>query len=239
MTRLPSTWELPEQIVQRFGQKGAGRQRAMVADGHLLLVLHSVPDPKTEQRGAVFFWRQPEGKWQYSGRGDGLHVLRKHIDAFHAEEQRFSEEYKKAQNAEDYFNILDEMAPLHHASRNLHAALQSAREGIPEDRDLIDLRDSAYELERALDLLHSDTKNALDFSTAKKAEEQAQLGMQAVKAGHRLNILAAIFFPLTAIASVFGMNLPHGFEHAPLAAFWGVFLFGLFLGFLTSRWVLK
>ena len=107
------------------------------------------------------------------------------------------------------------------------------------DRDIIDLRDSAYELERALDLLHSDSKNALDFYMAKKAEEQANIGMQAVQTGHRLNILAAIFFPLTAIASIFGMNLRHGFEGAPIGTFWGVFLFGLILGFLTRKWVLK
>ncbi len=40
---LPSSWQLPEEIRQRFGLKSAGKQRAMLADGHLLLVLHRAP----------------------------------------------------------------------------------------------------------------------------------------------------------------------------------------------------
>ncbi|MCP4405883.1 MAG: hypothetical protein GY801_52390 [bacterium] len=237
--RLPKNWELPDQITQRFGQKKAGRQRAMIADGHLLLVLHSLPDPETEQREAVFFWRKPEGEWLCSRRGEGLHALRRHLESFHEAEEQFSQAYEQAEDAEDYFHILDRMAPLHHAAKNLHSTLQSAREGISQDRDIIDLRDSAYELERSLDLLYSDAKNALDFRMARQAEEQAKIGMQAVQTGHRLNILAAIFFPITAIAGIFGMNLQHGFENAPLGAFWGVFLFGLILGLLTKKWVLK
>ena len=237
--RLPGGWELPEKITQRFGQKGAGRQRAMAADGHLLLVLHTVPEPNTDDREPMFFWRKPTGEWAFSGKGDGLNGLRKHVQSYEDAAQKMSEAYKKADSAEDYFKILDNLVPLFHSARNLHATLQDAREAAPEDRDLIDLRDAAYEIERDLDLLHADSKNALDFSMAKQAEEQARIGMQELKSARRLNMLAAIFFPLTAIAGVFGMNLPHGFEHAPIAAFWGVFVFGILLGIFTCKWVTK
>lgn len=237
--RLPGGWELPQKIMQRFGQKGAGRQRAMVADGHLLLVLHTVPDPKTDDREPMFFWRKPTGEWAFSGKGDGLNGLRKHVQTYEEAAQKMDEAYKNADSAEDYFKILDDLVPLFHSARNLHATLQDAREGVPEDRDMIDLRDAAYEIERDLDLLHSDSKNALDFSMAKQAEEQALIGMQELKSAKRLNMLAAIFFPLTAIAGVFGMNLPHGFEQAPIAAFWSVFVFGILLGIFTCKWVTK
>ena len=44
-------------------------------------------------------------------------------------------------------------------------------------------------------------------------------------------LLIAIFLPVTAIASLFGMNLRHGFEEitTPLV-FWGVLIVGLALG---------
>ena len=32
--KLPILWELPDDIKERFGERGAGKQRAMVADGH-------------------------------------------------------------------------------------------------------------------------------------------------------------------------------------------------------------
>ena len=73
---------------------------------------------------------------------------------------------------------------------------------------------------------------------AREAEEQAKLSKEAVCASHRLNILAALFFPLTAIASLFGMNLAHGLsEHSP-AMFWLVFVAGTGLGFAMKAWVL-
>lgn len=237
--RLPSLWELPEEIKNRFGQKSAGRQRAMVADEHLLLVLHKAPKPDQRERKEVFFWRKPEGEWAYSEKGAGLFSLRKHIEEFSLAAEKFNEEYKQAQTAEDYFQILEEMSPLRHAAKNLHTTLQAAREGIHDDRDIIDLRDWAYNLERTLDLLYMNTKNALDFSIARKAEEQVRSSRQSVQTAHRLNILAAIFFPLTAISSVFGMSLRSGLESAPTLLFWLVFLGGVVLGFITRQWVLK
>ncbi|MFZ1026484.1 MAG: hypothetical protein WAN66_09730 [Limnoraphis robusta] len=37
--KLPATWAVPDQIRYRLGQKSAGKQRAMIADGHLVLIL--------------------------------------------------------------------------------------------------------------------------------------------------------------------------------------------------------
>ncbi|MBN1581005.1 MAG: hypothetical protein JXA89_09910 [Anaerolineae bacterium] len=235
----PTSWDLPDEIKKRFGQKSPGKQRAMVADGHLLLVLHKAPKSDQRERVGVFFWRTPEGKWYCDGWGEGLEMLWKHINTYNEAADQIDKAYEQAQTAQDYFAVLEELSPLNHAAQNLHATLQAAREGIPQDRDIIDLRDEAYELQRTLDLLYSDTKNALDFHIATKNEEQAQFSMQAAQTGHRLNVLAAIFFPLTAIASLFGMSLRSGLENAPIWVFWAIFVVGILVGLSIKNWVLQ
>lgn len=222
---LPVSWHLPHEIRARFGQKRSGRQRAMAADGHLLLVLHRAPQHGMRDREAIFFWRRPGGHWEYSGRGSGLRRLIEHIEEYSLAEQKLAREYERARGAKDYLRILERVGPLHHAVRNLHATLQTAREAIPDDRDIIDMRDWAYDLERTLDLLQTDTKHALDY--------------RSVQVANRLNVLAAIFFPMTAIASVFGMNLVSGLEGSSILIFWSVLLAGIALGFVTSWWALK
>lgn len=235
MKTVPSGWQIPEAIRERFGQ-GSGRQRAMVHDGHLVLVLHTVPAVSGEREPA-FFWRDPEGRWTCSVRGNGLPMLRAHVKAYADAEDRLQRTYRDADDAEDYFRILEALAPLQHAAQGMHAALQAAREGIRNDRDIIGLRDDAYEVERSLDLLYRDSKNAQDFSIARKAEEQARLGQQTVRAGMRLNVLAALFLPVTALASIFGMNLPNGLEQSPPLLFWTALGVGIAAGLGLCAWV--
>lgn len=238
MKQLPASWKLPDQIKQRFGQKTSGKQRAMVAEGHLLLVLHKVPQIQQTSREAVFFWRKPDGNWEYSGGGRGLQPLVKHIQAYNTAEETFSQAYEQAQTAEDYFHILEGMSALRISTKNLYTTLQSARDGIPEDRDIISLRDLAYDIDRTLDLLYENTKNALDYYIARRAEDQTKLGLASVEAGHRLNILAAIFFPLTAVSCVFGMNVTSGLEESAVITFWSVTFFAVMLGLFVRRWVI-
>ena len=236
--KLPPTWDVPEAIRDRFGQKSAGKQRAMVADGHLVLVLHKPPQAGNRRREAAFFWRRPDGRWEAGSGGIGFQLLVQHVQAYSLAEQKLTEEYAQAQSSEDYFCILESLTPLCLAIANLHATLQSAREAIPTDRGLIDLRDAAYEIERSLDLLCENTKNSLNFAIAKKSEEQTQLSIESLRTAHRLNLLAAIFFPLTAISCAFGMNLPTGLETQSPILFWMVFFGGICLGFMVRNWVL-
>ncbi|MDB9311557.1 CorA family divalent cation transporter [Spirulina sp. CS-785/01] len=237
--KLPPSWSLPETIKQRFGERSAGKQRAMEAEGHLLLVLHHAPQPHQRDRKIVFFWRKPDGSWEASIGKKGLQPLNKHIKAYNQAEIELQQQYENAQDAEDYFTLLEEMIALRRASKNLHMTLQTAREEIPQDRDIIDLRDWAYEIERSLDLLYENTKNALDFRIAQRAEEQTRLSLKSVESGNRLNILAAIFLPLTALASVFGMNLNSGLEENAILSFWSIFFLGMVFGFFVFRWVTR
>jgi hypothetical protein len=239
MIRLPHfAQDLPQAIKGRLGQKGVGKQRAMIADGHLLLVLHRPPQPGTREREGAFFWRKPDGAW-IAVQGEGLTRLGQHLDEFEKVEATLSQDYSRAQNAEDYFRILEQAAALLHTTKSLHATLQAAREGIPQDRNLIDVRDRAYDLERTMDLLYTHTKNALDFQLARQSENQSRISAQSVNLANRLNVLAAVFFPLMALSGVFGMNLSSALEQASGGAFWMVLIAGIFLGFVLCWWVLR
>ena len=229
--------QLPDTIKKRFGERSAGKQRAMEAEGHLLLVLHKAPKPHQHDRSAVFFWRKPDGKWQASNGGSGIQLLNAHIQSYNQAESELQKRYEEAEEAEDYFELLEEMTPLRRATRNLRSTLQTAREMIPLDRDLIDGRDWAESIERNLDLLYENTKNALEFRIAQRGEEQNQLSLKSVESANRLNILAAIFLPLTALASLFGMNLSSGLEGSSIATFWSIFFLGVVSGFFLLRWV--
>jgi hypothetical protein len=237
--KLPPSWTLPATIKGRFGQRSAGKQRAMIAEGHLLLVLHQAPVPHQRDRTAILFWRSPAGHWKTSQGKAGFPALLKYLQDYTTQEENLRQIYLQATCAEDYFRLLEGMTPLRLAVTNLHDAFQAAREGIPDDPNLIDLRDWAYETERTLDLLYENTKNAMNFSMARRAEEQTQLSISALESSDRLNILAAVFLPITAISSVFGMNLVSGVEQSHLITLWSVLVVGIVLGFAVRRWVVK
>jgi hypothetical protein len=235
---IPPTWSLPPAISARLGQTTYGRQRAIVEEGHLLLVLHQPPGADDARREGVLFWRNANGDWQFSRGGPGSGSLKRHVQAYADLERKLSEAYEAAGNTTELFDLLETLAPLVRAARNMHQTLQTAREAFKSDGFLIEMRDSAYEVDRNLELLLEDTRNALQYRMAREAEEQARLSKEALQASHRLNILAALFFPLTAIASLFGMNLAHGLNPHQPVLFWLVFIAGLGLGFGIKAWVL-
>jgi len=235
---LPKNWELPEQVRIRVGKYSSGRQRAIYECEHLLLILHKAPGQHDSHRESVFFWRQPNGTWRCSENGDAIAQLKSLLDHYAETEDRLALAYARAISAADYFCILEELVPLNRAARNLHVALQTARESVA-DADLIDLRNFAADNDRAMELLLLDTRNALDFDVARTAEQQARFSEEAAQAGHRLNILACLFFPVTALASVFGMNLPIGLEDSPVWISWLTIFGGVLLGYLMLGWVTR
>jgi hypothetical protein len=236
---LPHTWDVPQRFRERLGTQ-AGRQRTMAHEGHLLLVLHDVPAAGDPTRQASFFWRTPDGTWKSTGAAakGGIQALRSHVEAFAAVTQALEERVDNAARAADYFGVLQEAAPLLRTARNLHKALQEAREACAADRDLISIRDQAGDVERMVELVHADAKNGLDFTIARRAEEQAELAEQLNRSSHRLNMIAALFLPISALGGMLGMNLEHGLErwHAPWT-FWIVLTGALMLGLLVRTGV--
>lgn len=210
----------------------------MFSDGHLLLVLHLPPGPDDDHRQGRFLWRKPDATWMSSDLGSSPNVVNKHLDQYAEAIEACDEREERATTAEAHFAVLDRLAPIHRASRHLHQVLQDARQLIPDDRNLINHRDRAYEIERTAEMLHTDTKNALDVLSAKKAEEQAQASHHMAVSAHRLNMLVAFFFPLATLSGILGVNLMHGFEAmAPPFLFLAFLAVGLISGLILMAFV--
>ncbi|MBL9021081.1 MAG: hypothetical protein JNL21_02725 [Myxococcales bacterium] len=237
---LPSSWQVPDKISARFGTQ-AGKQRAMFADGHLVIVTHLVPTPQKSEPEPALFWRHPDGTWRSTGgaRG-GLGGLRTLVEDYKKRADALEDQVSKANKAADFFQALQAVAPALRSARNLHRALQEAREVVTADRDVISLRDQAADIERELDIAHADAKTGLEFAIAHQAEEQARMTQHIARSSHRLNLIAALFLPITAVATIFGMNLPHGMEgaYAPYL-FWALLAGAFLLGLLVRATVDK
>ena len=234
---IPPTWNLPETIRVRLSQSTYGRQRAIVEEGHLLLVLHKPPGPDDRGREGVLFWRNPAGEWQCNRGGSGSGALKRHVQSYVDIEGKLTQDYDAATSAGVLFDLQEALTPLARAARNMQHALQAAREAIKQDLFIIEVRDLADEAERNLELLLEDVRNAIQQTAAREAEVQSQASKEALQASHRLNTLAALFLPLTAISSLFSMNFEHGLnEHSPII-FWLIFAAGVAIGFVMKSWV--
>jgi len=241
-TLLPADWSVPAALRNRLGTI-AGRQRMLDGDGHLVLVLHAPPAADDTQRRGRFFWRAPDGTWRAAPKAERVATLEQHLGEYRAAIEQLEQAEDVAREARDYFELLDRLAPLTRATRNMYETLQQAREAVREDRQLIVARDQAYDLTRRTDLLYADAKNGLDFAVAWQAEQQAESSYQMSVATHRLNLLVAFFFPIATLMTVFGANLRHGLEGwdqssapLPLAA---TLAAGLFCGFLLTGFVTR
>jgi hypothetical protein len=231
-TLVPKLWALPEAIRQRLGRE-PGPQRAMLEEGHLLIILHELPEPGLRGRKALLFWRKPEGEWLTNQSGNGLTGLNAHLKAFDDKLATLDEEEERAMTAAEYHLILEALGPLLRTARGLHRALQQAREMVKSERELINLRDQAAGIERTAELLLQDAEFGLNFTVARQAEQQAATARQMAKTAHRLNLLAAMFLPVTALASVFGMNFESGLTGS-VSMFWSVCAVGLGAGLVLA-----
>ena len=235
---LPATWEVPADFRSRLGEK-AGRQRAMMAEGHLLLVLHAPPKKDEPDRKGRLFWRKPDGTWLSNELGGGAAALGKHLNEYAEIVDKMDRQEDVAGSVDEYFTILDAMGPIQRSVRNLQATLQDARKLLSADRDLINFRDKAYEIERTAELLYGDVRHALEFAVAKKSEEQAVASHQMAVQSHRLNLLLAFFFPLATLVAIFGSEMRHGLDQfLPYPyLFYAVIAIGLVLGGLLAGWL--
>ncbi|MBA4149125.1 MAG: hypothetical protein H0X66_13510 [Verrucomicrobia bacterium] len=227
---LPHQWEVPEIFRTRLGDR-AGRQRMMSAEGHLLIILHKVPEPGNPERDSIFFWRSPKGEWRSTERGAGAAALNDLFEDWRKVADQLEDQMQETPSAQNFFTVVQRTTALLRSIRNTHRALQEARDEFPEERSVLLARDTAGELERTIELLHTDAQHGMEYMIAKQSEEQSLQAHQLVVTGHRLNLLVALFLPLTAIGSMFGMNLIHGLEEwrAPWT-FWVVLILGLAVG---------
>ena len=212
----------------------------MFHDDHLLIILHEVPRPGDPARQGIFVWRNPQGHWRTSGAGAGrggvgMGPLTALLERYETAVDDLELQLANADAADDYFKILRHGAPLKRAAGNMRQALQTARESLRLDKHVIIARDRAIDIARAAELLVEDAKNALDFAVAQQAEEQNRMSHELAKSAQRLNVVMALFMPLTAAAGVFGMNLQSGVDMRSPLWFWGVLAVGLAFGVLFAK----
>lgn len=201
----------------------------MDEDGHLLLILHQVPEPEDQEaRKPVLLWSQPGGEWKSYPEGGGLAALDAHMESYRKTIHQLDEAVEAATTPRQYFDVMRHATPLLRATRNLLAVMQQAREARPDERRLINARDRAVELERAIDLAAADAKAGMEFSLAENTEEQSRFAHEAAVEARKLNRLVAFFFPLATLVAVFGMNPPA--EVIRIPGFWLVILAGIAAG---------
>src|SRR5262245_4114449 len=103
--RVPIDWQLPKTVSRRLGET-AGRQRAMSAEGHLLLILHEPPSPGVSRRSGRLFWRDPKGNWMSTSHGAGVKALTAHLQEFAERAEALEKDLEGAETAEDYYALL-------------------------------------------------------------------------------------------------------------------------------------
>lgn len=239
MKRKPLTWSIPPEIEARLGESTFGRQRVIAEANHLLIILHHPPVVDTLDREAALFLRTPDGTLLANGGDGGPLKLRKLLGEFRLRWEECDKTYDSAESAEQLLRLLETLAPLNRTSTNLACALQAARDHAKTDKFLISMRDESEEISRAFDLLTSDAKLKLDYRIAKNSEEQAAQTQAMISAQHRLNVLAAITFPIMSVATVLGMNLRHGLEDQSPVIFLLVMVLGILIGLFVKRWVAR
>ena len=237
MKRKQFFWQLPPEIEVRLGENTYGRQRAIFEADHLLLILHSPPSPENPQRESMVFLRTPQGEYSCNGVEKGEAKLPKLLDTYQQLYERYDRQYDDATSSGELFRILEALAPITRSANNMRGALQSARDLVRDDKLLIAMRDRAYEVARELELLLADARLALDYRIARNAEAQTAKAHEMATSQHKLNVMAAITFPLMAIATIFGMNLDSGIERQNPLLFWGVFACGIAIGVVAKGWV--
>ena len=206
----------------------------MLHEGHLLLVTHALPDPRVPGRRAAFFWRKPDGSWKAAGDASGgFGGLTTLLETYRVRVVALEEHLDRAKRAADYHEAIHAVSPVLRSARNLHRTLQEARDMVPSDAAIIVVRDLAYDIERTAELVATEAKAGLDFVVAQNAEAQAHHGAHIARSNHRLNLVVALFLPITALGSMLGMNLAHGLEGvAGPWLFWVAVALSFVVGFI-------
>ena len=232
---VPPNWQLPSELRRRLGLS-VGRQRIMEHEGHLVIVAHDVPSPGEDQRRGVLIWRDDSGQWRASNGDPGIAAIEMLLNRYEKRIDQFDQAEVSAQGADQYLPLLEGLAPVTRAIRNLQSILGEARKALPDEFELINHRDRAYDLSRTAELTYQFAKDSMDVAVVRKAEEQAVASEKMEIASHRLNIMAALFFPLATLASVFGTTLTENWSWSETATPFYIFLAGgLMAGFVLAK----
>ena len=212
----------------------------MTANGELLIVAHFAPEPDEASRRGILFWKDSQSEWRCSNGDPGKVALGMHLDRYAKRIELYEHQEHAATQADQYLRLLEGLAPMVRSSRNLLEVLEEARKSIPDDRTLIDHRDRAYDLSRQVELLYEDAKNAMDVAVIRRADEQANATHRMTVASHRLNMLAAMFFPYATLGAIFGTTLTDNWSWSKSPLPFALFLIsGLLIGLVLATFIAR
>ena len=152
MKRKQYSWDLPPAIERRLGPKSYGRQRIIAEDDHVLIILHGVLSRDQDFPEEHVFLRSPDGSLQGNGKPKGEKQLRQLLAQFDSTLDELEEQCQASSTASELFASLDLVTPIKRTTTHLYETLQAARQTI-DDNLFIELRDEAYMVSRAYDLL--------------------------------------------------------------------------------------
>lgn len=229
---IPKSWNVSETIRKRVGES-VGRQRLIAEDGELLVVLHQLPraEDKGRREGALF-WIDSAGNWKSTPSSGGRSELKALVESYRKRIAELDLALDASEEPSSIHAVIDEATPVDRAGRHLQQVVSELRKALPDDLDILEIRDLAVDMDRAGDLLTQDARYSLDLMIAKSSAAQAKDANKAAKEAQKLNRLAAFFFPLMTIASVFGMNEPSEIASNPMI--WAAVAIGLTLGAIVS-----
>lgn len=209
----------------------AGRQKMLHIDHHILLILHQLPELGDDgKRKRAFFWRNPEGEWKSSLFGEGIAALEQHVELYAKAVEKLDHHLDHSDDAGDYLKVLRVATPLYRASRNMVLVLEELRDVLPDDMEIMHLRDQSLGLERSTEFIASDARHGMDFCMAESAERQARASREAGDEAKLLNRLVAFFFPVATLAAIGGMNPPD--EVFGSRQIWMILGIGMVAGFV-------
>lgn len=236
---IPATWQINDVFRLRLG-RSVGRQRLMQHEGELLIVAHEVPEPQSSVRRGILFWLDSDRKWHASNGDKGDIAIELLVQRYSRRLEEIDQLEASARNADEYLPLLESLAPISRAVRNLYDVLQEARKSVSTSVELIEARNEAYDVSRTAELLYQDAKNSMEVAVVRRAEQQAVSSNQMAAASHRLNMMAALFFPLATLGGVFGTTLTDNWTWSETPAPFLLFLVvgtiaGLVLALFVNR----
>lgn len=237
--KYPPSWALPEELLAQVGEF-ANRQRALAHEGQLLVILHHPPEQEKTFRRSLILRRERDGRWsavEESNPGveaDPEIVMCELLNAYRARLDVLDDAINEESTADGLYAVVQALIPLRRALRNLDLTLADAVQRVPPKRPLIVWREQAHIVAREAELLYEEAEAAIAFHSANETVQSRASQEAMERAAHRLNLVVALFLPLTAIASVFGMNLASGLETASKSLFWTFLAVGLALGAIMA-----
>lgn len=224
---IPDSWELPKKLRARVG-KTIGRQRTIQEDGHTIILLHQVPNTKEKVRHSACCWILPDGTMHFHPQTEKFDKV---FESYRHKINLLEKDYQNANSALKYFQILEDITPIHFGTIRMATALQMARDHLPDNRQVLLWRDETFELERETEIFQVRTKNAMDYHQSKSVEDLSQITFELSKTSHKLNMMATFFVPMMAICGLFGMNIFSGLEHESyFPLFWIIAVTSILIG---------